>query len=277
MPLVMNVLEPLRIQPSLESGHGWACGGADALQVRSGRRFRHPDRRDELAGDEARQPARLLLVVAQREQVGRADVVVQREADADRTGVDDLLAEDRVVAEVADAGAAEILRHLEAEQAGLARLLPDLAVDDAGRLPSGGVRRGFAGQEVAAELAEGVVLVVKDGRGSRLPACHVTRAGPGLSEVRRQGRMASVTDAADVPDGPRAAADAAEARPVLTERRGPPGRFCRHHQPAARRNAINPGGRRTISLRPWRTWMAIPSSGRPCSPAPRARSARAWT
>ena len=51
--------------------------GLDALQVAAGAGFGHRDRGDDLAGAELRQPALLLLVGGEVEQVRRDDVVVQ--------------------------------------------------------------------------------------------------------------------------------------------------------------------------------------------------------
>ena len=56
--------------------------GLDALQVAAGAGFGHRDRRDELTRAEFRQPALLLLLVGQAQQVRRDDVVVQTEPDA---------------------------------------------------------------------------------------------------------------------------------------------------------------------------------------------------
>ncbi len=68
--------------------------------------------------DDAGQPARALLVGGEREEVGEADVGVQRDAEAG--GADarvlQLLADHLVVAEVVDAAAAVLLGHGHAEE-----------------------------------------------------------------------------------------------------------------------------------------------------------------
>jgi hypothetical protein len=77
-------------------------------------------------------------------------------------GAHQLLLHHRVEAEVVDAGAAVPLRHADAEQALLARLRPDRAVDLAllaDRLPP---RDDLAPHELGDRLAEEVVLVVED-------------------------------------------------------------------------------------------------------------------
>ena len=115
--------------------------GLDALQVTAGARFGHGDRRDDFAGAELRQPALLLLVGGQLEQVRRDDVVVQAPADAAVPARRGLLGDDAVVAEVRVAAAAVLLGHVHAEEALLAGFQPDAAVDDLVLLP---LRRGTA-------------------------------------------------------------------------------------------------------------------------------------
>ena len=140
---VVAVLLGVRLQP---------------LQVRPGAGLRHGDRGDDLAVDEAGQPALLLLVGRQVQQVGRHDVVVEREAHAATADADDLLGDDAVVAEVLDPAAAVLLRDVGAEQALLAGLEPHLAGDDAGLLPLRVVRRDVLVAEGPDAVAEGFVL-----------------------------------------------------------------------------------------------------------------------
>ena len=108
---------------------------ADALQVAAGAGLGHRDRRDDLAADQAGQPALLLLVGPELRDVGDDDVAVHGEARAAGADLGHLLGHDRVVAEVLDPGAAVLLVDVEAEQPGLAGLDPDLAADLAVLLP----------------------------------------------------------------------------------------------------------------------------------------------
>src|SRR2546423_7708594 len=80
--------------------------------------FRHRDRGDQLAARDAGQPPLLLFVRAVREEVRRADVVVERETETGTARADalQLLADDEVVAEVRDAAAAVLLRDVEPEE-----------------------------------------------------------------------------------------------------------------------------------------------------------------
>ena len=98
MPLVTNVLEPLSDVVRRRRGVAVA---RHAAQVRAGARLGHRDRGDAARRGEAGQPARLLLVVGEVEQVRRDDVVLQRKLSPTDAGVGDLLVEDRVEAEVA--------------------------------------------------------------------------------------------------------------------------------------------------------------------------------
>ena len=136
--------------------------GPDALEVRAGARLGHRDRRDQLAADQAGQPALLLLVVRQRADVGDDHVVVHREAEPAGAGAGDLLGEHHVVAEVLDPGAAVLLVDVEAEQPGLAGLEPDLAVDLAVLLPLLVVGDDLLLQEGAGGGAEVLVLLLVD-------------------------------------------------------------------------------------------------------------------
>ena len=86
----------------------------DAGEVGPGAGLGHRDRGDERAVGDARQPALLLLLVAVLEEVRQADVVVQRQADAEAAErqAEALLAEDDVEAEVVDPRSAVLVRHL---------------------------------------------------------------------------------------------------------------------------------------------------------------------
>ena len=110
-------------------------GGADALQVAARTGLGHRDRGDDLAGDAAGEPALLLLLGPQRDEVGDDDVGVHREAGSGRPGPGLLLGQDLVVAEVRDTRTAVLLGDVEAEQPRLAGLGPHVAGDDAVLLP----------------------------------------------------------------------------------------------------------------------------------------------
>src|SRR5690606_22696483 len=90
------------------------------------------------------------------------DVVVEREAQAGGALADQLLDDDRVVAEILDPGAAVLLRHREAEHADLPGLLPDVAGHDAVLLPLGVVGGDLAGHELADGLPEEQVFLVEE-------------------------------------------------------------------------------------------------------------------
>ena len=77
----------------------------DPLEVGAGARLGHRDRRHEVAGDAARQPALLLLVGPEGGEVRDDDVGVHGEARAGGAGPRGLLGEHHVVAEVGDARA----------------------------------------------------------------------------------------------------------------------------------------------------------------------------
>ncbi len=132
--------------------------GLDALQVAAGAGLGHRDGGDELAGAEAGQPALLLLLVGELDQVGRDDVVVQRESDAAVAAERGLLGDDRVVAEVLHPAAAVLLRHRHAQEALLAGLDPHAAVDDVLLFPLRVMRRDVLLEELLVRAAEQIVL-----------------------------------------------------------------------------------------------------------------------
>ena len=121
--------------------------GLDALQVAAGAGLGHRDRGDELTRAELRQPALLLLLVGQAQQVRRDDVVVQTEPDAAVAAVGGLLGDDGVVAEVGVAAAAVLLGDRHSQKALLTGFQPHAPVDDLLLLPLVVVRRDVAFQE----------------------------------------------------------------------------------------------------------------------------------
>ena len=111
------------------------------------------------------QPPGLLLVGAQRQEVGQADVVVQ--GPAQPGGVDartlDLLGDDQVVAEVVDAAPAMLVGRGHAEEAVGAGAGEQRPVDHAGPLPLVVVGRHLGGDEARDAVPEQLVLVVEEG------------------------------------------------------------------------------------------------------------------
>ncbi|MNE34293.1 hypothetical protein D3C80_1280100 [compost metagenome] len=98
-------------------------GGLDALQVGAGARLGHGDGADQFARLQARQPARLLLGRAVVPDVGHDDGVVQRDAEVVRALPAQLAHQHDLMAIVA-AEAAVFLGQTEAQQAGVARVVP---------------------------------------------------------------------------------------------------------------------------------------------------------
>jgi hypothetical protein len=106
-------------------------------QVRADARLGHRQRRDQLARGDPRQPALALGVAAVGEEVGQADVVVQRDPQAEAADARalDLFADHQVQAEVLSAGAAVGLGHGHAREAAAAGEREHLARDDPRALP----------------------------------------------------------------------------------------------------------------------------------------------
>ena len=168
------------------------------------------DRRDQLAGADAGQPALLLLVVGEVQEVRQADVVVQREAEPG--GVDvgplQLLGDDDVEAEVLDAAPAELLGHLHAEEAVGAGDGEQPAVDDPVGLPPLEVGHGLALEERPEGGAELLVGVVE--QGAVHGGHHGERPDPG-------GAAGARPASARAPDDHRRHRLAAGVVPAMTE------------------------------------------------------------
>ena len=136
--------------------------GGDAGEVGAGAGFGHRDGGDQVAGGDAGHPAFGLLVGAVLDEVRRADVVVEGEAEAGAAdaGRVELLAEDGVEAEVVGAAAAVLLGDRHADEAVLPGRGVHLAWGDAGLLPFEVVRRHLLRDERGERFAEGFVVGV---------------------------------------------------------------------------------------------------------------------
>ncbi len=101
--------------PLVTVAHG---GRLERREVGAATGLGHGDRGEDLAGRAAREPARLLLVGAQVDEVGHGDVGMDRDARCECcVELAQLLVPHGVEAEVAGVGAAELLGDLEAEEA----------------------------------------------------------------------------------------------------------------------------------------------------------------
>ena len=160
-------------------------------QVRADARLGHRHRGDQLAGADAGQPALLLLVVGEVQEVRQADVVVQRQAEPG--GVDvgplQLLGDHDVEAEVLDPAAAVLLGDLDAEEAVGAGDGEQLAVDDPVGLPAWRVGHGLALEERAERRAELLVGVVEQGASHRRPSLRARRPARDGSLARHDHRV----------------------------------------------------------------------------------------
>ena len=116
--------------------------GADVLQVGAGAGLAHGDGADHLAAGELGQPALLLLLGAEAQDVGRDDPGMQRRAEGVHAGEAVGAVDDRLMGECA-ARAAVFLGDHGAEQARLPGLGPDLAWKDLVFVPLVDMRREF--------------------------------------------------------------------------------------------------------------------------------------
>src|SRR5260370_22575203 len=126
--------------------------GLHRLQIAAGGGFGHCDRRYPFAGAELWQPAPLLLVIAVGVQVMCANGPVQGLGKGAAADISQLLRDDSLVSEGA-AAAAILLGNAGAENAHLAGLPEELAVDAMLLLPAVIVRRRLVGQEAADGVA----------------------------------------------------------------------------------------------------------------------------
>ena len=177
--------------------------GPHAREVGAGAGLGHRDGPHLLAGDEGRQPALLLLLGAQAQDVGQAQGGVDAGPAEAHRGAGDLLGHDGGVLERADAGAAVLLGHLDAEDPELAELRVQLARHEACGVPLVVVRHDLLLDEVAQGEAERLVVLVERRAPHRLPPGRVLLTGNNASTRRpplRQG-YAGCSDVAGVRPG----------------------------------------------------------------------------
>ena len=115
-------------------------------KIATGARFGHRDCGDDLPAAEARQPALLLLLGGQTQQIRGDDVVVAR-TPLRCSGPGGLFGDDGVVAEVGVTAAAVLSGHGHPEKAPLSGLEPQAAVDDLVLFPLIVERRDVAIEE----------------------------------------------------------------------------------------------------------------------------------
>ena len=167
-------------------------GRPDPLQVRAGAGLGHRDGADELSGRQPGQPVCLLLSRAIVEDVGDDDRVMERDGEASEPAFGQLFDQDDLVAVIA-ASAAVLCRNGQAKEAGLRRLGPHRAIDDAVLAPprSPGRRRVLV-EKLADRLPEDddVLLLeeigtidVQNGHGPRVSLVH--RSSPRFRRSER--------------------------------------------------------------------------------------------
>ncbi len=155
----------------------------------------HPDRGEQLAARDAREPALALLLGGQLDEVRRHDVGVDPDTRREcRVDVGELLEQHRVEPVVPGAGTAVLLGDLQAEEALLARGQPEVPAERLVGEVLLEVRADLAVQELADGRAERLVVLVVDG------AQHVRHRSFGCySRVARCVTTASHRSAMDSP------------------------------------------------------------------------------
>ena len=135
-------------------------GRPHRLQVGAGAGLAHRDRGDALAGDQLGQPLMLLPLGGVGADVGQDDRIVEAGGEAFGALADHLLGDHRIVPEIA-AMAAIGLRDADPEQAALARLAPEFALDHPVRAPlRDPLRRRVALEEAADRIREHAQFLV---------------------------------------------------------------------------------------------------------------------
>lgn len=148
-------------------------GRGDRGEVGAGAGFGQRDGADLLAGDHRREPAFVLLIGTERDEVRGDEIVltVDRHRHVGGAGAGELFDDDRVVAEVFHAAAAEFLGRGDADEPGLGGLAEEAAIDHARGAPRLEVRRHLALDEAADDITELVVRLVED-RTGKCDRCH---------------------------------------------------------------------------------------------------------
>ena len=195
-PLEMNTFWPLMTKSSPSRTRL----RAHRLQVAAGMRLGHAERADRLAAHHLRQPMPLLLLGAERQDVGGDEIGVDQKAGPAGADAPKLLEHDDVE-QIVEAEAAVFLRHGAAQQALFARLQPEFARHDAvvpptargwGTISSSTKRRTVARQMSCSSLNRDAFDHLKS---------LVRRSG-----VRRALRLVALASSAGSPRAPRAIA-----------------------------------------------------------------------
>ena len=135
-------------------------GGAHALQIGTRARLGHRNRGNRLAGQHARQPARLQFVAGIAQHIRHRDIALQRQA-VGHHRISEFLVEDRVEGEI-QPWAAPFLGHCRAQQSGIAGLAPEIARDDTIFLEFCDARRKLPLNKAANRIAKRAVVFAVD-------------------------------------------------------------------------------------------------------------------
>ena len=139
-------------------------GRAHACEVGTDAGLRHRDRGDELTRADAGEPASFLLLGGDVQEVGHADVVVERETQTRgaHARVLDLFHHDLVVAKVGHTPAAELFGNVDPEETELAGLGVQVTVDLLGVFPRVVVGDHLVSEEATEALPEQLVLLLEN-------------------------------------------------------------------------------------------------------------------
>ncbi len=158
--------------------------GLHAAQIAADLGLGHGDHGDQVAGDQARQPAGLLFIGSVIDQIGHGDVGVGGEADGRGVHPRQFLDQDGAVAEVA-AGAAVFLGRGDAQQTLLASAQPQRFGHDAVAFPLSVVRDDLSLDEPPDLVAEHLMVVAENlAHRHRFLSCPCTRRGVSRSSPR---------------------------------------------------------------------------------------------
>jgi hypothetical protein len=135
--------------------------GPDRLEVAAGMRLGHTERSDRFTRHHLGQPSSLLFFGAEGEKIGRDQVGMDQKAGPAGAGPPQLL-EDDDVKEVIEPHPAIFPGHRAAEQAGRARLQPQVTRNDAVLFPFGVEGHDLAIDEAPDRLPENFMLFAKE-------------------------------------------------------------------------------------------------------------------